>query len=410
VPRSLDFFFKVPKEQRKWIAAVDAKGYGLLQCSTAQLKGRKLFVWGDGAGGKNWNRYLSDGTNEGYVEIQAGLAYTQLEHIPMPKDEVWSWVEGYGAVNAPQAHGTWQAARQSVENGLDAHFPAGMEKELGALQKMEAAPEEMLLYGSGWGTLEALIRQQDGDLTLSNFCQFPEDALTEAQQEWVSLLRQGIFPEAPVSQEPKGYLVDEKWRLRLHKAMERKENRHWYAYMHLGLMEYAAGNVESARTLMEKSFACKENPWAARNLAMLWKNEYGNMEKAAEYIRIAVRLNPTCRGILLETAMVLLAAGESEQWIALYNSLPEKFQKDGRLQFNTAIAYMKQGKYKEATAYLNERLVMPDIKEGDTAISDVWRVLYSHIIAEETGLTEEAEINRLVEEKYPLGALDFRTH
>jgi hypothetical protein len=71
---------------------------------------------------------------------------------------------------------------------------------------------------------------------------------------------------------------------------------------------------------------------------------------------------------------------------------------------------MKQENYKKATQYLNKELVMPDIKEGDTAISDVWHVLYSHIVAAETGITDEAEIDRLVEEKYPLGELDFRTH
>jgi tetratricopeptide (TPR) repeat protein len=275
---------------------------------------------------------------------------------------------------------------------------------------MDATAEEQLLLGSGWGTLEELIRRQDGDMTLSRFCRFPAEALGNAQQEWVTLLQEGNFPEMPVSEEPKGYLVDEKWRLRLRKAMEKEENRHWYSYMHLGLMEYAAGNLEEAKALMEQSFSHKENAWAARNLAMLWKNEYGDIQKAADYIRIAVRLNPNCRGILLETATVLLAAGESEQWIALYNSLPEKFQKDGRLKFNTALAYMKQENYQKATQYLNKDLVMPDIKEGDTAISDVWNVLYSHIVGEETGITDEKEIHRLVNEKYPLGELDFRTH
>ena len=71
---------------------------------------------------------------------------------------------------------------------------------------------------------------------------------------------------------------------------------------------------------------------------------------------------------------------------------------------------MKQGKYKEATEYLNKNLVMPDIKEGDTAISDVWEELYGHIAADEHGITDSEEIKRIVSEEYPLGSLDFRTH
>jgi len=53
---------------------------------------------------------------------------------------------------------------------------------------------------------------------------------------------------------------------------------------------------------------------------------------------------------------------------------------------------------------------LPDIKEGDTAISDVWYELYSHIVAKETNIADKDEINRIVEERYPLGKLDFRTH
>ena len=71
---------------------------------------------------------------------------------------------------------------------------------------------------------------------------------------------------------------------------------------------------------------------------------------------------------------------------------------------------MALGRYHDATKLLNANLVMPDIKEGDTAISDVWFTLYGEIISQETGITDPDELKRLVEEKYPLGQLEFRTH
>lgn len=410
--RALDFFYKIPENDEKWITSVDENGYGLLQCSTEHLKGRKLFLWGSGDGGKNWNRFLSDGLNEGYVEIQAGLAYTQLEHVPMSAGDTWSWVEAYGAVDIPaeQAHGTWSEAQQAVKQDMSIQFPQGMQYTLQQKLNLQAQEEELLITGSGWGALENMIRSVEGEQTLSEGCEFPIESLTETQQEWVTLLKDNRFMEVSPEEEPKGYLVDDKWRIRLKKAMESKENCHWYSYMHLGIMEYVAGNIDEARICMERSLECKENAWAARNLSMLWKNEYCDIEKAVTYIRRAVNINNSCRGILLDAASVLMVAGRAEEWLAIYKELSDKLKNDGKLKFNCALAYMKQGKYKEATEYLNKNLVMPDIKEGDTAISDVWEELYGHIAADEHGITDSEEIKRIVSEEYPLGSLDFRTH
>ena len=47
-----DFFFHIPEDRDPWIAALDGQGRGLIQTSTRLLKGRKLFLWGMGAGGR----------------------------------------------------------------------------------------------------------------------------------------------------------------------------------------------------------------------------------------------------------------------------------------------------------------------------------------------------------------------
>ena len=48
---SKDFFYCVPDEQRKWVAAVEADGKGLFEASTHHLRGRKIFSgeWGQAA-------------------------------------------------------------------------------------------------------------------------------------------------------------------------------------------------------------------------------------------------------------------------------------------------------------------------------------------------------------------------
>ena len=118
--RSRDFFYKIPENEKKWITAVDKEGYGLIQMSTNELVGRKLFAWGEGAGGKHWNNWLSD-CGKKYIEIQAGLMKTQLEHFLMEGKTAISWTEGYGAFKGEGKilHGdNFIDAINEVKNGI----------------------------------------------------------------------------------------------------------------------------------------------------------------------------------------------------------------------------------------------------------------------------------------------------
>ena len=74
-----DFFFYIPDRDPKWIAAVDEEGVGMMQCSTRELLGRKLFVWGDSHGGDNWKSFLSDGSNDGFGSIWRCSASRQTD-------------------------------------------------------------------------------------------------------------------------------------------------------------------------------------------------------------------------------------------------------------------------------------------------------------------------------------------
>ncbi|KIF79462.1 hypothetical protein QR77_35125, partial [Streptomyces sp. 150FB] len=121
-----DYFYEVPDGARRWIASLDAGGEGLVQTSTDLLRGRKLFVWGAGRGGRRWQRWLTEPDTPGYAEIQAGLARTQLEHVRLEGGEEFSWLEAYGplAADAGAVHGAdWDAARAEVADRLEAALP-----------------------------------------------------------------------------------------------------------------------------------------------------------------------------------------------------------------------------------------------------------------------------------------------
>ncbi len=409
---SRDFFYKIPDDEEKWITAVDEGGYGLLQCSTHKLKGRKLFVWGNGNAGRNWNNYLSDGKNSGYIEIQAGLAYTQLEHIPMSDGDIWSWVEAYGAVDVPksEAHGEWNTAKNTISNYIGKLFPLGVGKTLDDKENVEFENGEMLHIGSGWGALENLRRAQSREISLSDTFEFPKDSLTNKQNPWITLLKDGVIAEMSPDVAPDSYLVDAEWLKLMEKASRSKFNQNWYFYMQYGVMCYANGDLEKAKSAFIKSIELNENCWSLRNLAMIYKNELGDIKTAYEFMVRAISLNKKCRALAVDTAVTFLAAEKAEEWLETYDSLDDTLKCDGRLRFYCAKAYIALKQYKEATKILNEDFVMPDIKEGDTAITDVWQELYRNIISIETGETDIEKLNLLVNEQFPLGNLDFKIH
>lgn len=105
----------------------------------------------------------------------------------------------------------------------------------------------------------------------------------------------------------------------------------------------------------------------------------------------------------------LCQAGKFTQWLEAYGQL-EKLKNDGRLKLCCAKALVALEQYDAATQYLNYDLRMPDIKEGDTAISDVWFRLYEKLVFRETGITDPETLRKVTQEHYPLKNLDFRTH
>ena len=408
-----DFFFYIPDRAPKWIAAVDAHGVGMMQCSTRNLLGRKLFVWGDSHGGDNWKNFLSDGTNNGYVEIQAGLARTQLEHVPLEEDSVYTWAEAYGALEKPakKLHGDWQTARETVVEALNEAFNHNMDNVLNRMKIIPAKGGEMIHMGSGWGCLEHLRRKADGEhKLLSDWYEFPESTFTRAQMPWYKLLRYGRLDSVDPMAVPEGYLVDSKWLIRMEKAMKKPENQSWFGWMHLGLMRYANEDVQGAMLAFEASLALEPSPWVLRNLAMIHGNEYDNFKKAKGYMERSVQMEPNNRWLWIDMAVLCLKADLCKYWVDIYPAIPETIRAEGRLKVYTAIALTRLGRLDEACKYLNHDLLVPDIKEDENLITEAWFSLYGAIIARKTGIKDPDQLHQMVESEYPLGELDFRMH
>ena len=205
-----DYFFDIPAGQRRWITALDGQGSGLFQVSTDRLHGRKLFNWGTAQGGRRWQEWLS-GPGSRYLEIQAGLARTQLEHLPLPAGATWEWTEAYGLleVNPARVHGGWREARTAADEAIEALLPAGvLHAALGARPtdaSLHAADsgDRRLAAGSGWGALETAA---DAVPVVPGT---PFGEVGEPQRPWLELLRTGRLPLCDPPAEP---VTGQPWR------------------------------------------------------------------------------------------------------------------------------------------------------------------------------------------------------
>ena len=410
IPTSRDFFYKIPEDSHKWIAAVGENGDGLLQCSTNRLFGRKLFVWGMSQGGRHWNEWLSE-KGSAYIEIQAGLAHTQLEHIPMEAQSSWEWVEAYTRLEGrpEDFHGDYRCAVDKTEEFLLSRV--GDPEKLYFPPDDSVTESEFISPGSDFGSLEEEVRGKPISASLV----FPRanDPETAA---WRELLEKGTFPCPSPDSAPESYVIGEFWLERLEGLPE----QNWYSLLQLGVIRYAlfaygkADSPDGALEAWQKSNEFAANPWALRNIAMLCKNEYRQPEKAVGYILEAFRMKPDCAALCVETASMLTSYGRDAEWLEIFDSLTPKLRGLGRLRLYRAVALINLDRPEEAAGILNRDFVMPDVKEGEVSVSQLWFELYRRLYAKENGVKYDPGdllLIRAADEKYPLPAsLDFRMH
>lgn len=404
IATSRDFFYKIPRQEKKWIAAVDGEGIGLLHCSTRKLLGRKLFVWGRGSGGRNWNEWLSE-EGSAYVEIQAGLAHTQMEHIPMPANTTWEWTEAFTALQAPPEalHGEYTCAVETVQRYMAERV--GDPDVLRFPEESEVLSSRIVCQGSGWGYVEEQIRGK----RISGQFRFPQvrDAETAL---WTEFLSTGAFPTASVQQPPVSYVTGDFWLQKLEGLSE----QNWFSLLHMGVIRYAKGDTAGAQKAWEESLQKRPSPWAYRNLSMLYKNEYRSMVEARALILRAFELKKDCPTLCKEVAMQLIADGGDALWLEIYDGLPAQLQAVGRLRMYKAVAHIHLDQLEEAAKILNSDFVLSDIKEGELSVSHCWFQLYRRIYAKENGIPYDEKDTALAaaaDAKYPLPKkLDFRMH
>ncbi len=401
----IDYFYKIPEEQRKYEAYVRADGKGIIHASTRRLKGRKMFVWGVSAGGDNWQKFLTGGSgyDRPYLEIQAGLAATQNESLPMPPQTAWEWLEAYGSIDlAPEkVHDTWQKSKQTVQQWLDEVLPEDkLDQLLRDTHDAATSPAKVVLKGQGWGTLDNLMQESRGRKPVASYLDFGE--LEPEQMVWYRFLKNGYLDCPDPKDRPASFLVQNEWFELLKKTVKGSDEKNWYAWYNLGLCYFARNLYEEALDSFEKSMALEKSCWGYHGLANVWR-VMGDESRSAYLMAKARALNPEDLPLAKETFRFAYEAGEYGLMNSLYDELAAEQRLAPKIQAYHAFALAHTGHPEEALAILEADggLVIPDLREGDNSLSQEYIFIKQTLAAREGKVLEAKDVD--VPEK-----IDFR--
>ncbi len=409
-PFASEFFFQCDQTELPWEAAITPDGHGFIEASTPPLRHRKLWCWGNHQGGRHWQSFLAPGGYP-YIEIQAGLAPTQLHGLELAGGSQVSWTQVFGAIQADptRTHGAdWADACAAVEDALEIGLTAAQLASIDTACRAQAErPADVIKQlGSGWGALE-LARRAD-DAGLPGHLTFPAASLGEGQAPWLALWQGGVLPEQDPAVLPGEYMVQPEWRERLEASLDRPGGRHWLSLLHLGVMRLEAFDEAGAERAWRDSHALLPNPWALRNLACLAQRRGDAGSASALYDEAwSLASAEARRALIVEYLAALSAAGRYTEGRAALDSLPAEAFDDDRVQIWRGEIALALGDFEAVEAVLQRDYAV--IREGENALTDLWNELCARRESARSGAPlDEALRARVRVEMPPPERIDFR--
>ena len=431
--RSFDYFFQPPEGvNTTWESGVDKNGFAFYDRSTAPLVYHKMFCWGSHRGGIRWQQHLSDGDRGRYIELQAGIARSQLHDKPFPAHSSYEWTQCFGGtyVDPGMVHGLTLSEANArfalhVQELIPENQLLSLDKKYAACAQIKVKEENIVHRGSGWGALHLRLCPQ-----ISVPLCFPDDSLGEEQRPWLHLLERGILPGSDPSGISVSWMTSEKWLRLLQTSVSGKGGDDWAAQLHYGnaLFEFwdNAHTVPTARYFdgaeyekraaeaWKRSDALCPNVWARRNLAVLYRLR-GENELAEQTYRSVFSLPASvCDPCFASEYMGwLIGAGKHEEALRLYEGLPENIRGADRVTLHALRCAVKLGREVLPGGFEREYAA---IREGETSLSDLWFEYHARRLAAERGedfdalgKEEKAALTERAEELFPPPhGIDFR--
>lgn len=414
IPFASEYFFQTPEHVKSpWEAVAYEDGKLFYERSTPLLRYRKMFCWGNHTGGRRWCDFLSRPGEGNYIEVQGGLAPTQIHGMEMPANTTWDFTQiiGMSDVNTELSHqDSWDNACNYINGHVDKCI---CEAEVFKIHRQLQAtasrvPEEVLNVGSGWGALERSRREKKEGRKIPLGFTFSDNSLGACQHPWLILLREGHLPDSDVKDIPLSWMVQDEWMNLIEESLENKECQSWDTYMHYGVMLYENGIEEKAVDVWERSLEIKPSSWVYRNLAQTMKLK-GENEKALCLMEKAFMVSDRFpdKAFAEEYLSLLILYCQYDKAWNIYESLPSHFRGSDRIRIIMGAAALELGKEEFLEQLFDTEFAV--IREGEVLVLELWYKYNAMKFAEENNVKLTDELLLEVKKKYqPPRNLDFR--
>ena len=383
---AVDYFWRTKDAERKFVSYLNKDGFGLCQASSSRQMGRKLFVWGQHKGADSWQKLLKVKSNNGhYIEIQAGLAQTQYECLPMPPHTAWEWVESYGSVkiDAETAHGEYENAWRSVDKIVGEE---DLEEILKNASHMRRKAEKIIQHGSVWGKVEDKKREALNQRPLSANLEF----CCEGENEWINLLTSGTLGIHNPTDVPPGWMLDEEFTSLLESSLLEKDSHNWYSWMHCGVINFANKNFDKSRECFEKSLSEEESIWSYYGLMCVAINN-DDTKKSAQIAKKLLSMTADNISIIRIALDVLVKAGEYDLVLEYTKKLSEKCFSDSRVLIASVKSMIQLSMFDEAEEIMDKYkdVIFSNLREGELTATNLRIEVLRHK-AEKSGLPTDS--------------------
>ena len=369
IPNTIDYFYDIAKNDDKFIANVDSEGYGLLQFSSSNLKGRKLFSWGHRKGSSHWQKMLTDKAGD-YVEIQAGLGKTQYECIPMPPKCVWSFSECYTLADIPENkvnipyNELVNVVRKQIHSlggcsALDEKLPD-------FLNDISLQKGDVVLSGSGFGYLNKTL----GGKAPEHLAFYADDEV----KPWIDLAENKTLM---------GRLSFAYGCKMENLLMKNRNICNWNIAYQLALLAYDRREFEKAKQYCAQSLIFDNNEYNNHLYGFILYQL--DDERSVYFAEKCIDINSGSYCLAESVFALLLKQKAYSSVIGCYDKLSDDIKQNPRILMYLSMAYLKAGDAKKAEEILtgNGGLVLLDFREGDKFLDILYRSIRKTVYGED---------------------------